>query len=102
MRAEGDYISGDRDSPDAPWNERRETCPLCGGRRFHYWAFSLRTREEREVTEAAYACLPEDEDTAEAVGQRWCRAEDGIRACPLCGGEGTVGAVEAREYRNVH
>ena len=47
----GNYVGGDYDSPNAPWNERYVTCPLCNGKGFHFWAFCLRTREE--ITEHA-------------------------------------------------
>lgn len=97
----GDYVGGDYDSPNAPWNERYVTCPLCNGKGFHFWAFCLRTREEIEVTEATYACLPDNEDVADSLGQHYCKADDGIRYCPLCEGEKKVNERAAREYHNL-
>ncbi len=40
-----------------------------------YFAFSLRSRKDIEVTEATWLSLPVDEDTAEAFGRQYCRQD---------------------------
>lgn len=84
----GDYISGDYDSPYAPWNERYEECPHCKGTGHRYFAEDIRTWDEVEVSEETYYGLPETPEEAESIGRRFCRAEDGERTCPECDGSG--------------
>lgn len=95
----GDYVGRDYDSPNAPWNERPVECPLCRGAGYRYYAYSLRSGEEVEVTRHTLACLPKSEAEAENLNEHYCRADDPIRICPLCDGNETVDERIANEYR---
>lgn len=81
------FPSGDYDAPNAPWNEMPTKCPECKGAGYRYYAFNLRERHRIEVTEKAFACLPGSEETAEVLGQHYCKADE-PEICPVCDGQG--------------
>lgn len=61
--------------PNNPENCREEADEAV-----RYFAFSLRSRKNIEVTEATWLSLPVDEDTAEAFGRQYCRQDaDNVR-----------------------
>lgn len=69
--------------------EEMVICPECGGLGHEpFVAFDTLTRQDVECTEAAYICLPDDEDEAEAKGQRYCKQD--LCICPTCLGEGRI------------
>lgn len=82
------YISGDYDSPNAPWNDRFEACPSCKGTGFRYFAENIHTSAEVEVNAETYYALPESREVAERLHGNFCRAYDGMQICGGCCGDG--------------
>lgn len=65
------------------------TCPDCHGSGYTpYMAFDRIKRVCVPVTELAYTILPDDEDEAERMRQRFCKVE--IEICPRCRGLGEI------------
>lgn len=69
------------------------TCPECEGSGLgKHYAFDRIKRIDVECTEIAYNLLPEDEDEAEALGQRYCKQD--VEYCWRCRGEGEIPEYE--------
>lgn len=69
------------------------TCPECGGTGHGpYLKFDMIERKDIEVSELEWSLLPEDEDEAEELGQRYCKQD--LEECWTCRGEGKVYADE--------
>lgn len=68
--------------------ERWAKCPDCDGKGVIYLAFHIGERKFKQVTELAYTILPEDEDTARYMRNKWCQG--GTEVCDTCHGEGEI------------
>lgn len=77
-----DYISGDYDSRNAPWNERYCTCPRCNGAGKLYYKWDAKRRTDVPITAQEWNCLPEiiDDDSFDGRGD--------VENCPMCDGSG--------------
>ena len=67
---------------------RMMECPDCGGNGVRYLAFHITERRFKEVTELAFTILPQDEDEARYMRNKWCQGD--IKRCPTCKGEGEI------------
>lgn len=65
------------------------TCPDCGGTGHGpYYKFDTIERRDIECSEEVYNLLPEDEDEAEEMGERYCKQD--VETCPTCRGDGVI------------
>ena len=70
-------------------SKKEVECPKCNGLgHTGYYAFNIKTGEDVKCTEVTWLALPEDEDSAAACGNKYCRQE--IETCSKCCGEGFV------------
>ena len=70
-----DYVSGDYDSRDAPWNEKYHTCPKCNGSGILYYK-------------------EDDLDQILISKEEYIKSKDSskykIKICPYCEGNGNI------------
>ena len=67
---------------------RMKECPECKGMGGTWWAESVESGEETEVTPAAYSLLPETREMAVMMRYRWFRSC--YEPCRTCGGSGEI------------
>lgn len=90
-----------------------QSCPICGDQREmcqcpeckgsgskRYWAMSLRTGEEVEVTMETYVSLPKDEMEARSKNQHYCQYD--TEECDFCGGVGEVWVDARGDYHKAY
>lgn len=76
-------------------------CPKCEGSGCkRYWAMSLRSGEEVEVTMETYMTLPETEMEARSKNQHYYKYD--TEECDFCGGAGDVWMDGRGEYHKVY
>ena len=68
--------------------EKWVKCPDCDGKGVVYLAFHIDERKFKQVTELAYTILPEDEDEARYMRNKWCKGVPEV--CDTCHGEGEI------------
>ncbi len=84
-------INSDR-CPVCGREPRMKECPVCGGKGGAYWAQSVESDDEMEVTPTAYDLLPETRKSAVMMRYRWFKGC--FEPCMTCGGTGEVEADE--------
>lgn len=77
-----------RNCPCCGDEPRMTLCPHCKGTGEQDWmVFDIKDRIAVECIESAYLYAPEDEDTAEYLGKRYCKLSC---TCKTCNGEGEI------------
>lgn len=87
----GYYPAGTEYDPAAPWNDRVTDdipCPHCGGQGRRYNALDIADGSYIECSKHTFYMLPEYEDEAIVLRQRFIRGE--VEECPFCHGEGFI------------
>lgn len=87
----GYYPAGAQFDSNAPWNQHDPNyikCEACDGKGYHWHAYDIKNDSEVECTREAWLCLPETEEEAMALGQRYIQGD--VESCEACEGRGEI------------